>query len=89
MTAASLRGPFAVPPGLAARPEFARDRVARDMLLYTMQETRAVGRGYAFGIRKPTTAGFGNPKFVTAMFVTNRHPGGIRGHRLFTRFSLA
>ena len=42
--------------------------------------------GYPFKIRIPTKLGFKNPKFITAMFVTNRFSGGFwedRGYNWF------
>jgi DMSO/TMAO reductase YedYZ molybdopterin-dependent catalytic subunit len=43
--------------------------------------------GFPFKIRIPTKLGFKNPKFVTAMFVTNRNPGGFWVDRGYNWFS--
>jgi DMSO/TMAO reductase YedYZ molybdopterin-dependent catalytic subunit len=43
--------------------------------------------GFPFKIRIPTKLGFKNPKFVTAMFVTNRYPGGFWEDRGYNWFS--
>jgi DMSO/TMAO reductase YedYZ molybdopterin-dependent catalytic subunit len=43
--------------------------------------------GFPFKIRVPTKLGFKNPKFVTAMFVTNRNPGGFWVDRGYNWFS--
>ena len=42
--------------------------------------------GYPFKVRIPTKLGFKNPKWITAMYVTNRFPGGFwedRGYNWF------
>ena len=42
--------------------------------------------GFPLKIRMPTKLGFKNPKWVTAMYVTNRHPSGFwedRGYNWF------
>ena len=42
--------------------------------------------GYPLKLRIPTKLGFKNPKWITAMFVTNRFPGGVwedRGYNWF------
>jgi DMSO/TMAO reductase YedYZ molybdopterin-dependent catalytic subunit len=42
--------------------------------------------GYPLKLRVPTKLGFKNPKWITAMFVTNRFPGGFwedRGYNWF------
>jgi DMSO/TMAO reductase YedYZ molybdopterin-dependent catalytic subunit len=43
--------------------------------------------GYPFKVRIPTKLGFKNPKWVTAIFVTNRYPGGIWEDRGYNWFS--
>ena len=43
--------------------------------------------GYPFKIRVPTKLGFKNPKFVTAMFVTNLRPRGFWTDRGYNWFS--
>jgi DMSO/TMAO reductase YedYZ molybdopterin-dependent catalytic subunit len=43
--------------------------------------------GYPFKIRIPTKLGFKNPKFVTAIYVTNRNPGGFWPDRGYNWFS--
>ncbi len=43
--------------------------------------------GYPFKIRIPTKLGFKNPKFVTALFVTNRQPPGFWSDRGYNWFS--
>ena len=48
--------------------------------------TLAPRYGYPFKIRIPTKLGFKNPKFITALYVTNRFPGGFwedRGYNWF------
>jgi DMSO/TMAO reductase YedYZ molybdopterin-dependent catalytic subunit len=42
--------------------------------------------GYPLKLRIPTKLGFKNPKWITAMYVTNRFPGGFwedRGYNWF------
>ena len=49
-------------------------------------ETLAPRYGYPLKLRIPTKLGFKNPKWITAMFVTNRFPGGFwedRGYNWF------
>jgi DMSO/TMAO reductase YedYZ molybdopterin-dependent catalytic subunit len=49
-------------------------------------ETLAPKYGYPLKLRIPTKLGFKNPKWITAMFVTNRFPGGFwedRGYNWF------
>ncbi len=49
-------------------------------------ETLAPRYGFPFKIRIPTKLGFKNPKFITALFVTNRFSGGFwedRGYNWF------
>ena len=43
--------------------------------------------GFPFKIRVPTKLGFKNPKWVTAMYVTNRFPGGFWEDRGYNWFS--
>lgn len=43
--------------------------------------------GYPFKIRIPTKLGFKNPKWVTALYVTNRQPGGFWADRGYNWFS--
>jgi DMSO/TMAO reductase YedYZ molybdopterin-dependent catalytic subunit len=43
--------------------------------------------GFPFKIRIPTKLGFKNPKFVTAIYVTNRNPGGFWPDRGYNWFS--
>jgi DMSO/TMAO reductase YedYZ molybdopterin-dependent catalytic subunit len=43
--------------------------------------------GFPFKIRVPTKLGFKNPKWVTAMYVTNRYPGGYWSDRGYNWFS--
>lgn len=43
--------------------------------------------GFPFKIRIPTKLGFKNPKFVTAIFVTNRYPGAFWVDRGYNWFS--
>ena len=43
--------------------------------------------GFPFKIRIPTKLGFKNPKFVTAIYVTNRNPGGFWVDRGYNWFS--
>ena len=43
--------------------------------------------GYPFKVRIPTKLGFKNPKWVTAIFVTNRFPGGFWEDRGYNWFS--
>ena len=42
--------------------------------------------GYPLKLRLPTKLGFKNPKWITAVYVTNRFPGGFwedRGYNWF------
>ena len=43
--------------------------------------------GFPFKIRVPTKLGFKNPKWVTALYVTNRDPGGFWADRGYNWFS--
>ena len=43
--------------------------------------------GFPFKIRVPTKLGFKNPKWVTALYVTNRMPGGFWEDRGYNWFS--
>jgi DMSO/TMAO reductase YedYZ molybdopterin-dependent catalytic subunit len=43
--------------------------------------------GFPFKIRIPTKLGFKQPKFVTAIYVTNRYPGGFWVDRGYNWFS--
>ena len=47
--------------------------------------------GYPLKLRIPTKLGFKNPKWITAIFVTNRFPGGFwedRGYNWFAGVGL-
>jgi DMSO/TMAO reductase YedYZ molybdopterin-dependent catalytic subunit len=49
-------------------------------------EVLAPKYGYPLKLRIPTKLGFKNPKWITAMYVTNRYPGGFwedRGYNWF------
>ena len=50
-------------------------------------EILPVKYGYPFKVRIPTKLGFKNPKWVTAIFVTNRYPGGFWADRGCNWFS--
>lgn len=50
-------------------------------------ETLPVKHGFPFKIRVPTKLGFKNPKFVTALHVTNRQPPGFWPDRGYNWFS--
>jgi DMSO/TMAO reductase YedYZ molybdopterin-dependent catalytic subunit len=50
-------------------------------------EILPVKYGYPFKVRIPTKLGFKNPKWVTAIFVTNRYPGGFWADRGYNWFS--
>jgi DMSO/TMAO reductase YedYZ molybdopterin-dependent catalytic subunit len=43
--------------------------------------------GFPFKVRAPTKLGFKQPKWVTALFVTNRYPGGFWSDRGYNWFS--
>ena len=43
--------------------------------------------GYPFKIRIPTKLGFKNPKFVTAIYVTDKQPRGYWTDRRYNWFS--
>ena len=43
--------------------------------------------GFPFKIRAPTKLGFKQPKWVTALFVTNRYPGGFWSDRGYDWFA--
>ncbi len=43
--------------------------------------------GYPFKVRMPTKLGFKNPKWVTAIYVANRQPGGFWTDRGYNWFS--
>jgi DMSO/TMAO reductase YedYZ molybdopterin-dependent catalytic subunit len=43
--------------------------------------------GYPFKLRIPTKLGFKNPKFVTAIYVTDRQPRGYWTDRGYNWFS--
>jgi len=43
--------------------------------------------GFPFKIRIPTKLGFKNPKYVTALYVTNRYPGSFWADRGYNWFS--
>ena len=56
------------------------------LTLKISDETLAPRYGYPLKLRIPTKLGFKNPKWITAMFVTNRFPGGFwedRGYNWF------
>jgi len=57
------------------------------MAFQISDEVLPVEYGFPFKIRVPTKLGFKNPKFVTAMFVTNRNPGGFWVDRGYNWFS--
>ncbi len=50
-------------------------------------ETLPVPHGFPFKIRVPTKLGFKNPKFVSAIYVTNREPRGFWTDRGYNWFS--
>jgi DMSO/TMAO reductase YedYZ molybdopterin-dependent catalytic subunit len=50
-------------------------------------EILPVPHGFPFKIRVPTKLGFKNPKFVTAIYVTNREPRGFWTDRGYNWFS--
>src|SRR5262249_57878876 len=43
--------------------------------------------GYPLKLRIPTKLGFKNPKWITAIFVTNRFPGGFWEDRGYSWFA--
>jgi DMSO/TMAO reductase YedYZ molybdopterin-dependent catalytic subunit len=43
--------------------------------------------GYPLKLRIPTKLGFKNPKWITAIFVTNRFPGGFLEDRGYSWFA--
>jgi DMSO/TMAO reductase YedYZ molybdopterin-dependent catalytic subunit len=57
------------------------------MAFQLSDQTLPVEYGFPFKIRIPTKLGFKNPKFVTAIYVTNRNPGGFWGDRGYNWFS--
>jgi DMSO/TMAO reductase YedYZ molybdopterin-dependent catalytic subunit len=57
------------------------------MAFQLSDETLPTEYGFPFKIRIPTKLGFKNPKFVTAIFVTNRDPGGFWVDRGYNWFS--
>jgi DMSO/TMAO reductase YedYZ molybdopterin-dependent catalytic subunit len=57
------------------------------MAFQLSDETLPAEYGFPFKIRIPTKLGFKNPKFVTAIFVTNRDPGGFWVDRGYNWFS--
>jgi DMSO/TMAO reductase YedYZ molybdopterin-dependent catalytic subunit len=57
------------------------------MALRLSGETLPVEHGFPFKIRVPTKLGFKNPKWVVAMFVTNREPPGFWTDRGYNWFS--
>jgi DMSO/TMAO reductase YedYZ molybdopterin-dependent catalytic subunit len=57
------------------------------MAFQLADETLPVEYGFPFKIRIPTKLGFKNPKFVTAIYVTNRNPGGFWVDRGYNWFS--
>jgi DMSO/TMAO reductase YedYZ molybdopterin-dependent catalytic subunit len=50
-------------------------------------ETLPAEYGFPFKIRIPTKLGFKQPKYVTALYVTNRNPGGFWVDRGYNWFS--
>jgi len=57
------------------------------MAFQLSDETLPAEYGFPFKIRIPTKLGFKNPKFVIAMYVTNRNPGGFWVDRGYNWFS--
>jgi len=57
------------------------------MAFQLSDQTLPTEYGFPFKIRVPTKLGFKNPKFVTAMFVSNRNPGGFWVDRGYNWFS--
>jgi DMSO/TMAO reductase YedYZ molybdopterin-dependent catalytic subunit len=57
------------------------------MAFQLSDQTLPVEYGFPFKIRIPTKLGFKNPKFVTAIYVTNRNPGGFWVDRGYNWFS--
>ena len=56
------------------------------LTLKISDEILAPRYGYPLKLRIPTKLGFKNPKWITAIFVTNRFPGGFwedRGYNWF------
>ena len=49
--------------------------------------TLGTAYGFPFKIRVPTKLGYKQPKWVTALFVTNQHPGGFWSDRGYNWFS--
>jgi len=57
------------------------------MAFQLSDETLPIEYGFPFKIRIPTKLGFKQPKFVTAIYVTNRNPGGFWVDRGYNWFS--
>ncbi len=57
------------------------------MAFQLSDQTLPVEYGFPFKIRIPTKLGFKQPKFVTALYVTNRNPGGFWVDRGYNWFS--
>jgi DMSO/TMAO reductase YedYZ molybdopterin-dependent catalytic subunit len=57
------------------------------MAFQLSDQTLPVKYGFPFKIRIPTKLGFKQPKFVTAIYVTNRNPGGFWVDRGYNWFS--
>jgi DMSO/TMAO reductase YedYZ molybdopterin-dependent catalytic subunit len=57
------------------------------MAFQLSDETLPAEYGFPFKIRIPTKLGFKQPKFVTAIYVTNRNPGGFWVDRGYNWFS--
>jgi len=57
------------------------------MAFQLSDETLPAEYGFPFKIRIPTKLGFKNPKFVTAIYVTNLYPGGFWVDRGYNWFS--
>ncbi len=57
------------------------------MAFQLADETLPTENGFPFKIRAPTKLGFKNPKFVTALYVTNREPRGFWTDRGYNWFS--
>jgi DMSO/TMAO reductase YedYZ molybdopterin-dependent catalytic subunit len=57
------------------------------MAFQLSDQTLPAKYGFPFKIRIPTKLGFKQPKFVTAIYVTNRNPGGFWVDRGYNWFS--
>jgi DMSO/TMAO reductase YedYZ molybdopterin-dependent catalytic subunit len=73
----------------AATEEAARAKIIQGATFLTFKisdEILAPRYGYPLKLRIPTKLGFKNPKWITAIFVTNRFPGVFwedRGYNWF------